>query len=29
VLSLIFPNTEQAEAKAGDELDSEDEPGVI
>jgi phage shock protein PspC (stress-responsive transcriptional regulator) len=29
VLSLIFPNPEQAEGKVGDELDSEDEPGVI
>ena len=29
VLSLIFPKSEQAEVKDGDEVDSEDEPGVI
>jgi tellurite resistance protein TerC len=28
-LSLIFPKSEQAEVKNDDELDSEDEPGVI
>jgi tellurite resistance protein TerC len=29
VLSLIFPKSEQAEDKEGNEVDSEDEPGVI